>query len=47
MEVENKAKQTQKTEKHSKKDLLIFSKELELLMGTVRKVALNQRAKHN
>lgn len=47
MGVDNKVKQTQKTAKHSKKDLLIFSKELKLLMGIVREVALNHRPKHN
>lgn len=47
MEVDNKVKQTQNTEEHSKKVFLISSKELELLMGTVRKVAFNHRVKHN
>lgn len=47
MEADNKAKQTQKTQKNSKKDFLISSKELDLLMGIVRKVSLNHRSKHN
>lgn len=46
METDNKVKQTQKT-LSTGKDLLIFGKELKLLMGIVRKVALNHRPKHN
>lgn len=47
MEVDNEVEQTQKTAKYSKKDLLIFSKELKPLRGIARKVALNHRLKHN